>query len=124
MTRAKLIPNTRADGRTRMGKRYKHLVTALVGELDGVATEVQLGLIRSYAAATISSEASEGAGMKPLVTLRRALTDPELLGASLSGNSWGTWRTMWLAFLGEQLVDDELLAFRQLTQRHDPPTER
>jgi hypothetical protein len=32
--------------------------------------------------------------MKPTVSLRRALADPQLLGQALHGESWKPWRTL------------------------------
>ena len=41
------------------------------------------------------------------VSLRRALTDPGLLGSVLSGDTWRAWRTLLIAAMGEPLRDDE-----------------
>src|SRR4029453_13909123 len=62
--------------------------------------------------------------MKPRVTLRRALEDPELLGAALAGPSWHAWRSLLLAAMGEPLQPDELEAFTRFTGRSTPPSER
>ena len=35
--------------------------------------------------------------MKSLTPLRRALTDPKLLGKALAGESWEGWRSLLLA---------------------------
>ena len=59
--------------------------------------------------------------MKPRVPLRRALSDPNLLGDSLSGDSWAAWRAMLFAMMGEELEPDELASFRKLTGREAPP---
>ena len=45
--------------------------------------------------------------MTPLVTLRQALEDPQLLGASLAGPTWHAWRSLLLAAMGEPLQPDE-----------------
>ena len=39
--------------------------------------------------------------MKALVSLRKALLDPELLGSVLEGESWSNWRTLLIAANGE-----------------------
>ena len=39
--------------------------------------------------------------MKALVTLRKALSDPELLGSVLEGEFWSNWRTLLIAANGE-----------------------
>jgi len=61
--------------------------------------------------------------MTPKVTLRRALEDPELLGAALAGPSWHAWRSLLLAAMGEPLEPDELETFKRLTGRSIPPSE-
>lgn len=62
--------------------------------------------------------------MRPLATLRKALTDPGLFGAAFGGDSWHAWRTLLLAIMGEPLSADELVTFSALTQRASAPTER
>jgi hypothetical protein len=56
------------------------------------------------------------------VSLRRALTDPTLLGGVLGGDSWATWRTLLIAAMGEPLTDTERVLFKQLTggREHEP----
>src|SRR5262249_19179158 len=49
------------------------------------------------------------------VSLRRALSDPALLGSSLAGDSWRTWRILLIAAMGEALTDDERETFKRLT---------
>jgi hypothetical protein len=59
--------------------------------------------------------------MKPRVTLRQALDDPQLLGGTLVGDTWLPWRVLLIAAMGEALTDDERVLFQQLTQRdHEP----
>jgi hypothetical protein len=41
--------------------------------------------------------------MKPRVTLRQAIEDPELLGSALAGPTWHAWRVIPLAAMGEHL---------------------
>jgi hypothetical protein len=62
--------------------------------------------------------------MKPLVTMRKALGDPKLLGSALQGPSWLPWRTMLLAMMGEALTTEERALFRELTQRDHEPSQR
>ncbi len=62
--------------------------------------------------------------MKPLVPLRQALDDPNLLGNALQGSSWLTWRALLIAAMGEPIFDDELAAFRAVTGREQSPTAR
>jgi hypothetical protein len=63
--------------------------------------------------------------MTPKVTLRRALDDPQLLGAVLGDNSWHDWRALLLAANGEPLLPSELEAFRRHTGgRPEAPTNR
>jgi hypothetical protein len=59
--------------------------------------------------------------MIPRSTLRRALSDPNLLGEALAGDSWRGWRTLLIAAMGEELTDDEREVFRQLTGREREP---
>lgn len=65
-----------------------------------------------------------GAYDTPSVTLRRALEDPELLGAALAGPSWHEWLSLLLAAMGEPLEPDELETFKRFTGRSIPPSER
>jgi hypothetical protein len=62
--------------------------------------------------------------MKPTVTLRKALTDPALLGNVLAGDSWFAWRTLMIAAMGEPLNDDERTTFTKLTGRDHEPLQR
>jgi hypothetical protein len=45
--------------------------------------------------------------MKPQATLRRALSDRNLLGGVLAGDSWRAWRVLLIAAMGEPLTEDE-----------------
>lgn len=62
--------------------------------------------------------------MKPLVTFRKAIEDPNLLGGALEGTSWLTWRALLLAMMGEPLTPEELEAYQSRTGRRTPPTKR
>jgi hypothetical protein len=54
-------------------------------------------------------------GLKPLVTMRKALSDKKLLGATLSGPSWDTWRCFLIALMGEPLTKQEREVFAKFT---------
>ncbi|HEY6676325.1 MAG TPA: hypothetical protein VIZ87_06020 [Terrimicrobium sp.] len=60
--------------------------------------------------------------MKPKTTLRRALSDPQLLGNVLAGETWSGWRPMLLACMGEPLEPSELEIFRRFTGRDQSPS--
>ena len=62
--------------------------------------------------------------MTPLCSLRRALSDPKLLGNALAGDSWQAWRVLLIAACGEPLSDDERVIFKRLTGREREPGER
>jgi len=67
--------------------------------------------------------------MKPLISMRQAITDPALLGSAFPGkagapDSWIAWKAMALAAMGEPLRPKELSAYQRLTQREKPPGER
>ena len=58
------------------------------------------------------------------VPLREALSDPNLLGAAITGDSWRSWRTLVIAAMGESLTEDERATFRALTGRDREPLQR
>ena len=61
--------------------------------------------------------------MKPLVSMRAALNDADLLGALLPGESWNPWRIILTAANGEPLDEEQRAIFTQLTGReHEPLT--
>ena len=62
--------------------------------------------------------------MRPTVSLRKALADPQLLGDALPGESWRPWRTLLIAANGEALTDDERELYTQLTGREHEPLQR
>ena len=62
--------------------------------------------------------------MIPRVPLREALSDPNLLGSAIAGDSWRSWRTLLIAAMGEELREDEREIFRQLTGREREPPQR
>jgi hypothetical protein len=55
------------------------------------------------------------------ITMRQALTDPELLGNVLAGDSWRAWRILLIAAMGEALTDEERPIFTRLTARAKEP---
>jgi hypothetical protein len=59
--------------------------------------------------------------MKPRISLREALSDPNLLGSALAGDSWKAWRTLLIAAMGEELTADERAIFAKLTGREREP---
>ena len=62
--------------------------------------------------------------MRAKVTLRRALEDGALLGATFGGPSWHAWRSLLLATMGEPLNPDELATFTKFTGRAKSPDQR
>ena len=62
--------------------------------------------------------------MKPIVTMRHALEDPDLFGRILPGRSWASWRVLLIALMGEPLTDAERETFEALTGREKEPLER
>jgi len=62
--------------------------------------------------------------MIPRVPLREALSDPNLLGTAIAGDSWGSWRGLLIAAMGEELSEDEREIFTKLTGRVREPLQR
>jgi Terminase large subunit, T4likevirus-type, N-terminal len=62
--------------------------------------------------------------MKPLVSIRRALADQQLLGGVMIGESWAIWRALLIAAMGEQLTDAERALYQSVTGRAQEPLER
>ena len=62
--------------------------------------------------------------MKPTASMRKALSDPKLLGKVLEGPSWAAWRTLLIASMGEALTDEERQVFTRLTGREREPLQR
>jgi hypothetical protein len=60
----------------------------------------------------------------PRVPLREALSDPNLLGTAIGGDSWSSWRTLLIAAMGEELHEDEREIFSKLTGRDREPRQR
>ncbi len=59
--------------------------------------------------------------MRPKISMREALADPDLFGPILAGASWYGWRVLLIAAAGEELTDDERGEFRRLTGRAREP---
>ena len=62
--------------------------------------------------------------MIPRVPLRAALSDPNLLGTAIAGDSWRSWRALLIAAMGEELREDEREIFTKLTGRVREPLQR
>ena len=62
--------------------------------------------------------------MKPTISIRKALADKKLLGATLAGESWQAWRVLLIAAMGEPLTDAERETFTALTGREREPLQR
>ena len=62
--------------------------------------------------------------MIPRVALREALSDPNLLGTAIAGDSWRSWRALLIAAMGEELNEDEREIFTKLTGREREPLQR
>lgn len=56
--------------------------------------------------------------------MRGALADPDLFGREFGGASWGSWRVLLIAMMGEALTDEERAIFRSLTGREREPLKR
>jgi hypothetical protein len=61
--------------------------------------------------------------MRPIVPMRAALSDHDLFGLILAGDSWAAWRILLIAACGEPLTDDERAIFASLTGRPQEPGE-
>ena len=59
--------------------------------------------------------------MKVLFTMRKALSDPQLLAHALNGKSWTAWRTLLIACAGERLTAPERKIYKTLTGRDREP---
>jgi hypothetical protein len=59
--------------------------------------------------------------MKPKVSMRKALSDPKVLGRALQGPSWFGWRVLLIAAAGETLTVKERVEFKRLTGRDREP---
>jgi hypothetical protein len=53
--------------------------------------------------------------VRKLVSMRAALSDDDLLGKALPGESWRSWRVLLIALMGEALTDGERAIFAELT---------
>ena len=63
--------------------------------------------------------------MKPKISFREAICDPQLLGHCLVGPSWRAWRTLLIGAFGEPLIDqEELDLFARMTGGREPPLQR
>jgi hypothetical protein len=55
--------------------------------------------------------------MKSLMPMRAALTDTDVFGQLVAGESWSAWRVLLVAAMGEHLTDEERVIFLELTGR-------
>lgn len=62
--------------------------------------------------------------MKPLLSMRDALRDPEVFGEVFAGESWSGWRVLLIALCGEELTSAERVVFEALTGRAREPGQR
>jgi hypothetical protein len=62
--------------------------------------------------------------VKQLFTMRRALTDPRLMGNVMPGDSWLPYRVLAIAAMGEELTPDERVVFQKFTGRDREPGQR
>jgi hypothetical protein len=65
-----------------------------------------------------------GCAVRPLLSMRDALRDPEVFGEVLVGSSWDGWKTLLVALCGERLNDSERTVFEALTGRPREPGQR
>ncbi len=59
--------------------------------------------------------------MKPRISMRDSLSDPDLFANILRGDSWFGWRVLLIAAAGEELTEDERIEFQRLTGREREP---
>src|SRR5437016_4931220 len=63
-------------------------------------------------------------GMAVTVSIRQALSDPNLLGRTLEDESWDAWRILLIAAMGERLTTTERELYKSLTGREQEPLRR
>ena len=64
--------------------------------------------------------------MKPLLSMRQALSDPEIFAhpkGGLLGDTWRFWRVLLIGVMGEALTDEERVLFKEVTGREHEPDE-
>ena len=61
--------------------------------------------------------------MKPLISMRKALADPDFFASILVGDSWAAWRVLLIAIVGEPLTAGERIIFESLTGREQEALE-
>jgi hypothetical protein len=63
--------------------------------------------------------------MKPLLSMRLALSEPNIFGDILAGDTWKNWRILMVAMMGEPLInDEEKEIYEKLTGRVYVPGQR
>ncbi len=60
--------------------------------------------------------------MRPIISIREALSLDSVLGRALPGPSWQAWRIVLMSAMGETLSPEELAVFGKLTGRTDSPS--
>jgi hypothetical protein len=58
--------------------------------------------------------------MRPNISMREALNDPQLFANILRGDSWYGWKVLLIAAAGETLKDIERVEYKRLTARASP----
>jgi hypothetical protein len=64
---------------------------------------------------------ASGSGMRPLITLSRALSDEQLFGRTFGSSSFWTWQTVAKLIDGLPLDNREFELYRQCTGRSELP---
>jgi hypothetical protein len=72
----------------------------------------------------VTEKSRKGSCMKKRLPFRKAITDPNLLGGSLPGESYRKSRVMLIGAFGEPLDAEEAEIFSELTGGRKPPRER
>jgi hypothetical protein len=63
--------------------------------------------------------------MNPTVAIRRALSEPDLLGNAMADESFLAMKTLLIASMGEPLINDaERAIYTKLTKRETPSQQR
>src|SRR5262249_3105802 len=122
----------------RRGDRYHHTLhpgfdhgpaepasrsRASSAQCDAIVGPV-LGRQNSTSPSRYPNHGCGGDRMIPRVPLREALSDTNLLGTAIAGDSWCSWRILLIAAMGEALREDEREVFSQLTGREHEPLQR
>lgn len=78
---------------------------------------------KSNAKKRLAPAIEPGPSLRPIMSMRKALTDESLLDRLLPGESWAAWRAILIAAMGEPLKADERETFARFSGRpHEPGT--